>query len=102
MRPDAARWQDRWWPQRSFSIRGGPIRGLRDSKQLTPERARVLAQRIRERALGWAVAEADHEEIDLLNILQATLLAMKRALLGLSDSGRLQIMIDGNCAPQLA
>ena len=53
-----------------------PIRGLRDSKQLAPERREVLAQRIRERAIAWAVAEADHEEIDLLNILQATLLAM--------------------------
>jgi ribonuclease HII len=43
----------------------------------------VLARRIRERAVAWAVAEADHEEIDLLNILQATLLAMKRALVAL-------------------
>jgi ribonuclease HII len=77
-----------------------PIRGLRDSKQLAPERRQVLSVRIRERAVAWAVAQSDHEEIDLLNILQATLLAMKRALLGLALRPTL-IMIDGNCAPQL-
>jgi ribonuclease HII len=77
-----------------------PIRGLRDSKQLTPQRREVLACRIRERALAWAVAQSDHDEIDLLNILQATLLAMRRALLGLSVRP-MQIIIDGNCAPQL-
>jgi ribonuclease HII len=78
-----------------------PIRGLRDSKQLTPERRAVLAERVRERALAWAVAEADHVEIDLLNILQATLLAMRRALLALRPRPA-QIIIDGNCAPQLS
>jgi ribonuclease HII len=77
-----------------------PIRGLRDSKQLAPERRQVLSVRIRERAIAWAVAQSDHEEIDLLNILQATLLAMKRALLGLAQRPTM-IMIDGNCAPQL-
>ena len=77
-----------------------PIRGLRDSKQLTAERRCVLARRIRERAVAWAVAEADHEEIDLLNILQATLLAMKRALVGLNPRPSM-IMIDGNCSPYL-
>jgi len=77
-----------------------PIRGLRDSKQLAPERREVLAVRIRERAIAWAVAEADHEEIDLLNILQATLLAMKRALLELRQRPTM-IMIDGNCSPYL-
>lgn len=77
-----------------------PIRGLRDSKQLTPQRRALLAMRIRERALGVAVAEADHGEVDLFNILQATLLAMKWALLGLPERPT-QIMIDGNCAPQL-
>jgi len=77
-----------------------PIRGLRDSKQLDPERREVLAARIRERAIAWAVAEADHEEIDLLNILQATLLAMKRALVELRQRPTM-IMIDGNCSPYL-
>jgi ribonuclease HII len=77
-----------------------PIRGLRDSKQLPAERREVLALRIRERAIAWAVAEADHEEIDLINILQATLLAMKRALLQLQQRPT-TIMIDGNCSPYL-
>ncbi|HWW20959.1 MAG TPA: ribonuclease HII [Steroidobacteraceae bacterium] len=76
------------------------IRGLRDSKQLSAERREVLAERIRERALAWAVAQSDHDEIDAINILQATLLAMRRALLGLSARPT-QIIIDGNCAPQL-
>src|ERR1700733_9415443 len=52
-----------------------PIRGLRDSKQLEPEQRERLAQRIHERALGVAIAQAEHHEIDLFNILQATLLA---------------------------
>ncbi|HTT03996.1 MAG TPA: ribonuclease HII [Steroidobacteraceae bacterium] len=77
------------------------IRGLRDSKQLTAERRCVLAQRIRERALGFAIAEADHAEIDLLNILQATLLAMKRALIDLPVRP-VRILIDGNRAPRLS
>jgi ribonuclease HII len=77
-----------------------PIRGLRDSKQLEPEQRERLAQRIRERALGVAIAQAEHHEIDLFNILQATLLAMKWALLGLPVRPT-HIMIDGNCSPQL-
>jgi ribonuclease HII len=76
------------------------IRGLRDSKQLTAERREVLSQRIRAHALAVAVAEVDHDEIDLFNILQATLLGMKRALLGLSLRPW-RILIDGNCAPRL-
>lgn len=60
-----------------------PIRGLDDSKQLAPERREVLAQRIRERALSWAVAAADAFEIDHWNILQAARLAMRRAVDGL-------------------
>ncbi|HXR19194.1 MAG TPA: ribonuclease HII [Steroidobacteraceae bacterium] len=77
-----------------------PIRGLRDSKQLSPERRAVLALRIRERAIGIAVAQADHAEVDLFNILQATLLAMKWALLSLPERPT-EIIIDGNFAPQL-
>lgn len=57
-----------------------PIRGLDDSKRLTPERRQVLAERIRERAAAWAVAAADAFEIDRHNILQAGRLAMKRAV----------------------
>jgi ribonuclease HII len=56
------------------------IRGLDDSKQLLPDRREVLAQRIQERAVAWAVAGADAFEIDRVNILQASRLAMKRAV----------------------
>jgi ribonuclease HII len=56
------------------------IRGLDDSKQLAAERREVLAERIRERAAAWAVAGADAFEIDRVNILQASRLAMKRAV----------------------
>jgi len=57
-----------------------PIRGLRDSKVLDAERREILAQRIRERALAWAVAAADAYEIDQINIYQASKLAMRRAV----------------------
>jgi len=57
-----------------------PIRGLNDSKQLTPERRDTLAVRIRERAVAYAVATATADEIDRINIYQASRLAMKRAL----------------------
>ena len=61
-----------------------PIRGLDDSKQLEPERRSVLAQRVRQRALAWSVSFVDAQTIDRINILQASRLAMKRALEGLS------------------
>jgi ribonuclease HII len=57
-----------------------PIRGLNDSKQLLPDRREVLAARIRERAVAWAVAAADAFEIDHVNIYQASRLAMRRAV----------------------
>ena len=57
-----------------------PVRGLDDSKALEPERREVLAGRIRERAAAWAVGAADAFEIDRINIYQASLLAMRRAL----------------------
>ena len=57
-----------------------PIRGLRDSKQLPPERREVLASRIRERAVAWAIAASDAFEIDHINIYHASRLAMKRAI----------------------
>jgi ribonuclease HII len=63
-----------------------PIRGLRDSKILNAERREVLASRIRERALAWAVGAADVFEIDHLNILQASRLAMRRAVAQLSPA----------------
>jgi len=61
-----------------------PIRGLDDSKQLKPERRDVLAERIRERAAAWAVGAADAFEIDQWNILEASRLAMRRAVGGLA------------------
>jgi ribonuclease HII len=61
-----------------------PIRGLRDSKELDPDRREVLAARIRERAVAWSVATADPYEIDRINILQASRLAMRRAIAKLS------------------
>lgn len=57
-----------------------PIRGVRDSKQLTAERREVLAGRIKQRAVAWAVATAEADEIDRINILQASRLAMRRAI----------------------
>ena len=57
-----------------------PIRGLNDSKQILPERREVLAERIRERALAWAVAAVDASTIDRINIYEASRLAMKTAV----------------------
>jgi ribonuclease HII len=75
-----------------------PIRGLKDSKQLTPEAREDLAADIRVRALAWAVAWADHEEIDRINILQASLLAMARAVAALSIEPH-EVQVDGNQLP---
>lgn len=61
-----------------------PIRGLRDSKLLTPDRREALADRIRERAVAWAVAAADVYEVDRINIYQASRIAMVRAVRKLS------------------
>jgi ribonuclease HII len=70
------------------------INGLADSKQLSEEVREELAQRIRERALAWAVASASVEEIDRINILRASLLAMKRAVeaLGMEPA---EVCVDG-------
>jgi ribonuclease HII len=75
-----------------------PIRGLADSKILEPEERERLALLIRERALCHSVAWADAEEIDSINILQATMLAMRRALLGLAIAPQ-RVFIDGNRCP---
>jgi ribonuclease HII len=75
-----------------------PIRGLADSKALQHEERVRLAKLIRERALCFAVAWADVEEIDSINILQATMLAMRRALLGLAVHPQ-QVLVDGNRCP---
>lgn len=78
-----------------------PIAGLKDSKKLSPARREELALAIRERALAWAVAAADIAEIDRLNILHATLLAMKRAVEALKPVAA-EAWIDGNRCPDLA
>jgi ribonuclease HII len=77
-----------------------PIAGLRDSKTLSAARREALAAEIRERAIGWAVASASVAEIDSLNILQATMLAMRRAVETLVPQPALA-RIDGNRAPRL-
>lgn len=77
-----------------------PIAGLRDSKKLSPARREALAAQIRERAASWAIASATVAEIDQLNILRATLLAMERAVAGLAIQPALA-RIDGNRAPRL-
>jgi ribonuclease HII len=76
------------------------LRGLRDSKQLTPDAREQLAPRIRERALAWGIGVADVAEIDSLNILQATFLAMRRALAALPLTPT-QCYVDGNQDPHL-
>lgn len=78
-----------------------PIAGLADSKQLTAQRREALFALIQQRALARCVAEASREEIDRLNILQATMLAMRRAVEGLAvQPGR--VLVDGNRLPRLA
>lgn len=77
-----------------------PIPGLADSKALTEEERERLAPIIRERALAWSVAWADHEEIDAINIFQATMLAMRRALLRLPVCPT-HIQVDGNKTPRI-
>ncbi|MFZ2320153.1 MAG: ribonuclease HII [Pseudomonas sp.] len=78
-----------------------PILGLNDSKKLTEARRELLFDEIREKALSWCIARAEVEEIDQLNILHATMLAMQRAVAGLHVTPRLAL-IDGNRCPQLA
>ena len=77
-----------------------PIAGLADSKKLTAARREALFDEIRAKALCCSIAEASVEEIDRLNILQATLLAMRRAVLGLRLKPAL-VLVDGNRLPVL-
>ena len=77
-----------------------PIVGLNDSKKLSETKRAMLAVTIRERAVAWCVAEASVEEIDRLNILQATLLAMQRAVAGLAVRPK-SALVDGNRCPRL-
>jgi ribonuclease HII len=78
-----------------------PIQGLNDSKKLTAKRRATLFDEIRARALCFAIAEASVQEIDQINILQATLLAMKRAVEALRLPPKL-VLVDGNRLPTLS
>jgi len=77
-----------------------PIPGIRDSKKLTAPQREMLAAEIREKALAWSVASAEVAEIDVLNILKATHLAMRRALAGLAIEPQ-HVQVDGNLCPSL-
>ncbi|WP_288399015.1 ribonuclease HII [uncultured Acinetobacter sp.] len=76
-----------------------PIAGLNDSKKLTEKKREKLFIEIQEKALAWSIAEATHTEIDELNILQATFLAMRRAVDGLQQQP-MKVIVDGNQIPK--
>ena len=77
------------------------IAGLADSKKLSARRREVLAAEIRQRAVAWSIAFATAGEIDALNILQATLLAMRRAVEGLAQTPS-EVLVDGLFVPAVA
>ena len=77
-----------------------PIEGLTDSKKLSSGRREALEAEIKLHARAWAVAEATHLEVDAINILQASLLAMKRALLALALKPG-QVLVDGDRLPDI-
>ncbi|CAM4108779.1 ribonuclease HII [Pseudoalteromonas byunsanensis] len=77
-----------------------PIEGLNDSKKLTEKKRTLLAQEIKEKALSFSIGRASVEEIDELNILHATMLAMSRAVEGLSIQPDF-VFVDGNRLPKL-
>ena len=78
-----------------------PVEGLMDSKALSERRREALFDEIKAKAAAWAIGRAEVEEIDELNILHATMLAMQRAVAGLSLAPSL-VLIDGNRCPELA
>lgn len=79
---------------------GHGLSGLADSKQLSEARREALATQIRDVAVAWSIGRAEVDEIDRLNILQASLLAMRRAVEGLTVRPR-RALIDGNRCPEL-
>lgn len=79
---------------------GGGVEGVRDSKQLSPRLRAMLEDRIRAECISWAVGLATVEEIDRLNVLRASLLAMRRAVSGLSRRPSL-VRVDGPHLPEL-
>ncbi len=78
-----------------------PLDGVADSKTLQPKRREELARRIRQEARCWSIAWADPGEIDVLNILEASMLAMRRAIVGLRVKPR-HVQVDGNRCPRIA
>lgn len=78
-----------------------PISGLADSKKLTEKRRNALFEEIRQHALAWSVARATVSEIDEINILQASLLAMRRAVAYLKMSPH-KVLVDGNFCPEFS
>ena len=82
-----------------------PIEGLKDSKKLTEKKREFLYEKIISQSMAWSIAQASAEEIDQINILQATMLAMKRAIEGLElKLGQLPdlALIDGNRCPNVS
>ena len=77
-----------------------PIPGLDDSKRLSPQRREALDAEIRARAAGWAIARVDVDVIDAINILEATMLAMRKAVARL-DPAPERVLVDGNRCPDL-
>ncbi len=77
-----------------------PIDGLTDSKKLSEKKRIAFESEIKYKALSWAIAEASVKEIDDINILQASMLAMKRAVLAL-DAVPQRVLVDGNREPDL-
>lgn len=75
-----------------------PVAGLTDSKKLSERQRLSLESEIKQKARAWAIAEASHREVDEINILQASLLAMKRALLSLQPKPD-EVLVDGNRLP---
>ncbi|HDR1937189.1 TPA: ribonuclease HII [Pasteurella multocida] len=77
-----------------------PILGLNDSKKLSEKKRLLLAEEIKQKALAWSLGRAEAEEIDQLNILHATMLAMKRAVENLKIQPHF-VLVDGNRVPEL-
>jgi ribonuclease HII len=80
-------------------FRGSHPEGLRDSKKLTAKRREALAEEIKRTCLAWAIGRASVPEIDSMNILRASHLAMQRAIAALSSSAEL-VLVDGNLLPR--
>ena len=75
-----------------------PIEGLKDSKKVSEKNREILSEEIKEKAIAWSIGRASPEEIDTLNILHATMLAMQRAVQGLSVTPD-YVLVDGNRTP---